>query len=995
MKKILLLLFMALFVFSWQMDAQIGSYYTFSESSGTYAEITGGTVSTASGDDGQETSVPIGFTFDYVGNSYTTITLDVNGAIGFVDSDVSYSNDLASTTANKRDIVAPLWDDLYARASDSPEIMYKTEGTTPNQKFTVQWKNLSWRNAGKTVSFQVVLHENGQIDFNYGVNNSDESRSASIGINESPGGSGNFISVTPGSPATTSSSSANNSISTSSYPGDGHIYTFTPVSCHVPTSLMASAVTTTSASLSWITGGASAWEVVVQDAGAGTPMGAGTAAANPYNVASLLSSHEYEFYVRDNCGMGDFSDWAGPQTFTTLPSNDACAMANPTLTVYADGACPGNEISTSTSSATDSGAHPSCDNVGTNLDLWYQFVAPATGGVEILTSSSSLEAAVWDGCGGSEIACKSPANNKLVGGLTSGTTYYLQVWHDSGSEGAFDLCLEKATAPDCAANPTDNHDASCGNYSFDLSWDAVSTAAGYKITVGTTSGGVDIENATDLGTLTSYTLSSPSVGTTYYWTVVPYNAIGDATGCTENTVTTVATGCYCSASGNISYNTGVNKVQLHELVNNDAINDDNAYEDFTAMTATLGAGKNYDLYVDVDSDGPYDVAAKAWIDWNGDFDFDDAGEEYDLGIANSQSPGPAQNYPVSITTPVTPGTYRMRVAARYNSYPTSCGTGYDGEVEDYTITVVSALSNDDCAGAIDISDQATYNFDTNAGSDSGINGCAINPDDDLWYKLTTNATGSELILTVTGADFELFDGSCGILASIGCNITTYAGTPNTTYYIRVYDPALGFGKGGSGDEKAMGTIKASGSLLPIQLARFNGEAMAKMNLLEWVTSAEKNVAYFAVERSINGESRWLEVGKVSAVGNSVNEQYYSLEDEAPLALSYYRLKTVDNDGAVYYSKVISITQKVNIGDIRVYPIPASKDLTVQFVNDTKEEVEISLVDINGRIVYAAKESAFIGSNRIVLDVNNIPSGVYSLIVATQRSQKVEKVVLQK
>ena len=62
---------------------------------------------------------------------------------------------------------------------------------------------------------------------------------------------------------------------------------------------------------------------------------------------------------------------------------------------------------------------------------------------------------------------------------------------------------------------------------------------GYKINLGTTTGGTDILNAEDVGNVTTYDLASDlSYSTTYYCTITAYNLDGDATGCTEESFTT-------------------------------------------------------------------------------------------------------------------------------------------------------------------------------------------------------------------------------------------------------------------------------------------------------------------------------------------------------------------------------------------------------------------------------------------------------------------------
>lgn len=144
MKRKLLMLLMALAVSSNVIWAQITNFYSFSESSGTYTSLVGANISTASGDDGEQTNVPIGFAFEFNQVQYSTLTIGTNGAISFTQTDIGYINSMSGTGG--KNFLAPLWDDLYARTGDSVKIMYLTEGTAPNRTFTIEWKNISWRN---------------------------------------------------------------------------------------------------------------------------------------------------------------------------------------------------------------------------------------------------------------------------------------------------------------------------------------------------------------------------------------------------------------------------------------------------------------------------------------------------------------------------------------------------------------------------------------------------------------------------------------------------------------------------------------------------------------------------------------------------------------------------------------------------------------------------------------------------------------------------------
>ena len=144
----------------------------------------------------------------------------------------------------------------------------------------------------------------------------------------------------------------------------------------------------------------------------------------------------------------------------------------------------------------------------------------------------------------------------------------------------------------------------------------------------------------------------------------------------------------CVSSGHTNYETGTTRVIFNAIDN--ATGKPAGYNDYTDMSTDVLPGNTYDLTVQVNTDGSnYTVKTKVWIDWNHDGDFEDAGEEYDLGTAQGVSDGPTSNSPLSIQIPDVPeGSVRMRVSTKYGSYPYACQTNFDGEVEDYSINIV-------------------------------------------------------------------------------------------------------------------------------------------------------------------------------------------------------------------------------------------------------------------------------------------------------------------
>jgi hypothetical protein len=248
MKKTMLL-FALVFVFCSILIADISEYYEFQAGTTTYTEITGTQVTAAMGDDVLSGAIDIGFTFTYGMNTYTQIKISSNGYVALgAPTTETRSNALNSTTYVP--VVAALWDDLHTgRVAgttylQTSSVQYLLQGTAPNRTFTVQYKYAYWYYSVATswVNFQIVLKENGSIEFNYGPNagvGPGTSASASIGINMLPGGASNYWSVSP-TTGTASNTAENSTIN--AYIPNGTKYSFN-VPAGVPNDLSALSIT--------------------------------------------------------------------------------------------------------------------------------------------------------------------------------------------------------------------------------------------------------------------------------------------------------------------------------------------------------------------------------------------------------------------------------------------------------------------------------------------------------------------------------------------------------------------------------------------------------------------------------------------------------------------------------------------------------------------------------------------------------------------------------
>ena len=288
-----------------------------------------------------------------------------------------------------------------------------------------------------------------------------------------------------------------------------------------------------------------------------------------------------------------------------------------------------------------------------------------------------------------------------IGSINEGT-YDFQIIGTSGAivknaDANFSVFSTLSEIPDLTT-PSDS--GSGVGLSPTFSWDVISNASSYDIEIASDSEFSSIV-ASENSTTNSYTGATLNQSTTYYWRVKAKNTCGDGDFSPTSSFTTQNCSV-CISDGNTIYYTGTTRVVFNTIDNSSNLLA-GAYSDYTGISTAVKADEVHDLTIQVNTDGDYTVNTMVWIDWNQDCDFDDENEEYDLGTALDVEDETTTLSPLSVTIPSDAllGSTTMRVSTKYASDPTSCMTGEDAEVEDYTIEVIDAtasLDNDTFEG---------------------------------------------------------------------------------------------------------------------------------------------------------------------------------------------------------------------------------------------------------------------------------------------------------
>lgn len=140
------------------------------------------------GDDVTSGPFDLGFGFPYYRDTYYAAYISSNGFVAFAPTGPYPSNGTIPSTSSPNGIIAPFWDDLIV--NNPGAVYYLRGGSAPNRYFVIEWSNVGRYSDSTTVlTFALVLHENGQIVFQYQSMNGVLS-SSTIGIEDPLGRDG-------------------------------------------------------------------------------------------------------------------------------------------------------------------------------------------------------------------------------------------------------------------------------------------------------------------------------------------------------------------------------------------------------------------------------------------------------------------------------------------------------------------------------------------------------------------------------------------------------------------------------------------------------------------------------------------------------------------------------------------------------------------------------------------------------------------------------------
>lgn len=173
-------------------------------------------------------------------------------------------------------------------------------------------------------------------------------------------------------------------------------------------------------------------------------------------------------------------------------------------------------------------------------------------------------------------------------------------------------------------------------------------------------------------------------------------------------------------------------------------------------------------------------------------------------------------------------------------------------------------------------------------------------------------------------------------------------------------------------------VFSDAKVLPLSFTSVRAYQQATNINVEWTVADESNTKQYEVEKSADGNN----YAKVNvAVAKNSSLSLYSWKDVNAFAgFNYYRIKIVDANGKIGYSKIVNVFMGSQGQSVTVFPNPAKNGIiNLQFENQPKGTYGLRLIDKNGQVMLKSQISHSAGvSVETIIGDKYMPHGIYQL-----------------
>lgn len=173
-----------------------------------------------------------------------------------------------------------------------------------------------------------------------------------------------------------------------------------------------------------------------------------------------------------------------------------------------------------------------------------------------------------------------------------------------------------------------------------------------------------------------------------------------------------------------------------------------------------------------------------------------------------------------------------------------------------------------------------------------------------------------------------------------------------------------------------------GSVLPVTWLYVKAVALPGEALIQWGTGTEINSEKYVIEYSLDGD-KFHEAGQVASKDQSNGANYSFTHKTERSGLHYYRIRQVDKDGKMNYSRVVQVFISKTGDEISVYPNPVSEVVNIRW-SSGRTINRIQVVDAQGKLIKEVL-GALLTDRPVSISLKGLPRGAYYIKLFDKRS----------
>ncbi len=184
------------------------------------------------------------------------------------------------------------------------------------------------------------------------------------------------------------------------------------------------------------------------------------------------------------------------------------------------------------------------------------------------------------------------------------------------------------------------------------------------------------------------------------------------------------------------------------------------------------------------------------------------------------------------------------------------------------------------------------------------------------------------------------------------------------------------------------------TVLPLNILEFNVNYVSPIATLKWDVVNEQIVHSYILERSIDGTNFSTIHESLATNRNNASYLYPDNISLVQVATVFYRIKQVNKDGKVFYTRIIPV-KLISKNVIKATPNPFQNSISVTFQSSSKKSIQVSIIDILGKTMFTKAYIAEKGNNVFNVDnLSQLAAGTYLLKITSNEGNFIDKIIKQ-